>query len=137
METIELTRKELYDIVWSTTLSKLTEQYAYTNDGIKKICKQFEVPMPDGSYWSKLKFNKKFKKEKLNPVFNNVDKIVLAIREEGNPINIDNTPLTIRTKEIESDPKAPLIVPEKLTKPDILIQNTKSYHQSRKNKDFC
>ena len=136
METIELTRKELYDIVWSTTLSKLTEQYAYTNDGIKKICKQYEVPMPDGSYWSKLKFNKKFKKEKLNPVFNSVDKIILAIREEGNPINIDNTPLTIRTKEIESDPKAPLIVPEKLTKPDILIQNTKSYHQSRKNKDF-
>ena len=136
METIGLTRKELYDIVWSTTLSKLTQQYAYTNDGIKKICKQFEVPMPDGSYWSKLKFNKKFKKEKLNPVFGGVDKIVLTIRKEGNQINVDQTPLTIRTKEIESDPKAPLIVPEKLTKPDILIQNTKSYHQSRKNKDF-
>ncbi len=136
METIELTRKELYDIVWSTTLSKLTQQYAYTNDGIKKICKQYEVPMPDGSYWSKLKFNKKFKKEKLNPIFGGMDKIVLTIRKEGNPINVDQTPLTIRTKEIESDPKAPLIVPEKLTKPDILIQNTKSYHQSRKNKDF-
>lgn len=136
METIELTRKELYDIVWSTTLSKLTQEYAYSNDGIKKICKQFDIPMPDGSYWSKLKFNKKFKKEKLNPVFNSVDKIILAIREKGNPINIDNTPLTIRAKEIESDPIAPLIVPEKLTKPDILIQNTKSYHQSRKNKDF-
>ncbi|RKT00172.1 hypothetical protein [Flavobacterium sp. 123] len=136
METIELTRKELYDIVWSTTLSKLTQQYAYTNDGIKKLCKQYEVPMPDGSYWSKLKFNKKFKKEKLNPVFAVVDKIVLTIRKEGNQINVDQTPLTIRTKEIESDPKAPLIVPEKLTKPDILIQNTKSYHQSRKNKDF-
>jgi len=136
METIGLTRKELYDIVWSTTLSKLTQQYAYTNDGIKKICKQYEVPMPDGSYWSKLKFNKKFKKDKLNPVFGGVDKIVLTIRKEGNQINVDQTPLTIRTKEIESDPKAPLIVPEKLTKPDILIQNTKSYHQSRKNKDF-
>jgi hypothetical protein len=136
METIELTRKELYDIVWSTTLSKLTQQYAYTNDGIKKLCKQYEVPMPDGSYWSKLKFNKKFKKEKLNPVFGGVDKIVLTIREEGNQINVDQTPLTIRTKEIKSNPKAPLIVPEKLTKPDILIQNTKSYNQSRKNKDF-
>ena len=136
METIELTRKELYEIVWSTTLSKLTQKYAYTNDGIKKICKQFEIPMPDGSYWSKLKFNKKFKKEKLNPIFGGVDKIVLTIREEGNPINVDNTPLTIRTKEIENDPKAPLIVPEKLTKPDILIQNTKNYHLSRKNKDF-
>ena len=136
METIELTRKELYDIVWSTTLSKLTHQYAYTNDGIKKLCKQFEIPMPDGSYWSKLKFNKKYKKEKLNPIFSGVDKIVLTIREEGNAINVDQTPLNIRTKEIESDPKAPLIVLEKLTKPDILIQNTKNYHQSKKNKDF-
>jgi hypothetical protein len=63
METIKLTRKELYDIVWSTTLTKLTQQYAYTNEGIKKLCKQFEIPMPNGSYWLKLKFNKKIKKK--------------------------------------------------------------------------
>lgn len=136
METIELTRKELYDIVWSTTLSKLTQQYAYTNDGIKKICKQFEVPMPDGSYWSKLKFNKKFKKEKLNPVFGGVDKIVLTIREEGNTVNVDQTPLTIRTKEIENDPKAPLIVPDVITKPDILTIQTRDFWKAAKNNIF-
>ncbi|SHH07340.1 hypothetical protein SAMN05443549_11519 [Flavobacterium fluvii] len=131
METIELTRKELYDIVWSTTLSKLTHQYAYTNDGIKKLCKQFEIPMPDGSYWSKLKFNKKYKKEKLNPIFGGVDKIILTIREEGNPINVDQTPLTIRTKEIENDPNAPLIVPDEIKKPDILTIQTKQYWQGK------
>ncbi|MNX77425.1 hypothetical protein D3C86_1089660 [compost metagenome] len=58
MKTAELTRKELYDIVLSTRISKLTQQYALSNDGIKKICKQFEIPMPDGGYWMKLKFNK-------------------------------------------------------------------------------
>jgi len=131
METIEITRKELYDIVWSTTLSKLTQQYAYTNDGIKKICKQFEVPMPDGSYWSKLKFNKKFKKDKLNPVFGGIDKIVMTIREEGNTINVDQTPLTIRTKEIEIDPNAPLKVQEAITKPDILTIQTKDYWKGK------
>jgi hypothetical protein len=62
----------------------LTQQYAYTNEGVKKLCKQFEIPIPDASYWSKLKFNKKIKKEKLNPIFDAVDKIVLTIREEGN-----------------------------------------------------
>jgi hypothetical protein len=136
METIELTRKELYDIVWSTTLSKLTQQYAYTNDGIKKICKQFEIPMPDGSYWSKLKFNKKFKKEKLNPIFGGVDKIVLTIREEGNTVNVDQTPLTIRTKEIENDPDAPLIVPDVITKPDILTIQTRDFWKAAKNNIF-
>ncbi len=86
METIELTRKELYDIVWSTTLTKLTQQYAYTNEGIKKLCKHFEIPMPDGSYWSKLKLNKKIEKEKLNPLFGGANKIILIIREEGNQL---------------------------------------------------
>lgn len=52
METIEVTRKEL--IVWSTSLSKLTQQYALSNEGIKKLCKQFEIPMSDNG----LKFNK-------------------------------------------------------------------------------
>ena len=82
METIEVTRKELYDIVWSTSLSKLTQQYALSNEGIKKICKQFEIPMPDNGYWMKLKFNKVVKKPKFNPVFGGVDKIVLTIRKE-------------------------------------------------------
>lgn len=40
METIELPRKEFYDKVRSTTLPQLTH-YAFTNDGIKKVCKQF------------------------------------------------------------------------------------------------
>jgi len=131
MKTIELTRKELYDIVWSTTLTKLTQQYAYTNDGIKKLCKQFDIPMPDGSYWSKLKFNKKFKKEKLNPVYGGVDKFVFVIREEGNPVNVDQTPLTIRTKEIENDPNAPLIVPDEIANPDILTVQTKQYWKGK------
>ena len=132
METIKINRKELYDIVWSTPLSKLTQQYAISNEGIKKLCKQFEIPMPENSYWSKLKFNKPFNKIELNPIFDGEDKIALTLREEGNPINLDQTPLTIRTKQIKNDPKAPLTVPDKLTKPDILIQNTKDFFNKTK-----
>lgn len=136
METIEVTRKELYDLVWSTSLSKLTQQYALSNEGIKKLCKQFEIPIPDNGYWVKLKFNKAVKKPKFNYNFNGEDKITLTKREVGNLVNLDQTPQTIRTKEILSDPKAPLLVPDKLTKPDILIQNTKSEHENRKKKDY-
>ncbi|NEW79638.1 MAG: hypothetical protein GZ086_09515 [Gelidibacter sp.] len=136
METIELTRIQLYDLVWSTPLSKLTLKYALSNDGIKKICKQFDIPIPDRSYWSKLKFNKKVKIEKLNPVFGGEDKIILTLREEGNPINVDQTPLTIRTKEIQNDPKAPLIVPTKITKPDILTIQTQEYWKESKGNIF-
>lgn len=131
METIELSRKQLYDLVWSTPISKLTQQYAISNEGFKKICKKFEIPMPQNGFWLKLKYNKKVKIEKLNPIFGGIDKIVMTIREDGNTINVDQTPLTIRTKEIEKDPNAPLTVPETITKPDILTIQTKDYWKGK------
>lgn len=136
METIELNRKELYDIVWSKPISKLTLQYAISIDGLKKLCKQFDIPIPVTGYWMKLKHNKPVKKTKFNDIFGGVGKIILTIREEGNPVNLDQTPLTIRTKEIENDIKAPLIVPDKLTKPDILTIQTQEFWKAAKNNRF-
>ncbi len=45
---------------------------------------------------------------------------------------MDQTPLTIITKQIQNDPKAPFTVPEKLSNPDVLIQNTKELYSKRK-----
>ena len=133
METTKLTRKELYDLVWSTTISKILEQFALSNDGFKKICKKYEVPLPPNGYWLKLKHNKPFKKEILNLDFNGDNEIEFTIREEGSIINIDQSPLTILTKQILSDKNAPLKIPEKITKPDVLIAQTKD---SKNNYDF-
>ena len=135
MQTTKLTRKELYDLVWSTTISKILEQYAISNDGFKKICKKYEIPLPPNGYWLKLKHNKPFKKELLNVDFNGDNQIEFALREAGSIINIDQTPLTILTKQILSDKNAPLKVPEKLTKPDILTTQTKESN-SNNNYDF-
>lgn len=57
----------------------------------------------------------------------------MTIREEGNTVNVDQTPLTIRTKEIENDPDAPLIVPDVITKPDILTIQTQELWKAAKN----
>ncbi len=134
MATTELTRKELYNLVWSTSLSKLTQQYAISNDGIKKICKQFDIPIPDSGYWTKLKFNKPIEKEQMNINYVGEDKIILNIREEGNDINLDQSELTILTKQILNDKKAPLVVPQRMMKPDILTTRTKEYWD-RRHKD--
>jgi hypothetical protein len=136
METIELTRKQLFEIIWATPLSRLAKEYALSDNGFRKLCKRYDIPIPKNGYWSKLKFNKPIKKDKFNPIFGGVDKIILTTRESGSTINLDQTPLTIRTKEIENDPKAPLAVPDKLIKPDILIQNAKNIHENNKKNDF-
>jgi hypothetical protein len=131
MEKIELTRKQLFEIIWSTPISRLAKEYALSDNDIRKLCKRYDIPIPKNGYWSKLKFNKPVKKEKLNPIFGGVDEIVITIREEGNKLNVDQTPLTVRTKEIENDPKAPLTVPDEITKPDILTIQTKQYWKGK------
>lgn len=131
MGTIELTRKQLYEIIWSTPLSKLAKEYALSDNGFRKLCNRYDIPIPKNGYWSKLKFNKQVKKDKFNSIFDGVDKIILTIRETGSTINLDQTPLTIRTKEIENDPKAPLIVPDEIAKPDILTIQTKQYWKGK------
>jgi hypothetical protein len=55
---------------------------------------------------------------------------IVPHNQEGSTVNLDQTPLTIRTKEIENDPDAPLIVPDVITKPDILTIQTRM--ESRK-----
>ncbi len=127
METTTLTRKELYDLVWSTAISKILERFALSHDGFKKICKEHEIPLPSNGYWSKLKHNKPFIKESLNLDFTGSNEIEFTVRTNGSNVNIDQSPLTILTKQILSDKNAPLQVPEKLTKPDILITQTKDY----------
>ena len=78
----ELTRNELYDLVWSKPLTTLAKEYAYSDNGLRKICIKHNIPLPKSGYWSKIKFNKKVKKEKL-PKEDESIKIELYIRKEG------------------------------------------------------
>lgn len=135
MKTIEITKKQLYDLVWSTPISKLAEKYALSGEGIRALCNKHEIPIPKNGYWSKIKFNKPVIRIKLTTA-NNDNKIVLTLREEGSPVNLDQSPLTILTKQIQCDKKAPLTVPAKLSKPDILIQNTIAFFNKRKKERY-
>jgi len=38
-EIVILTRKELYDQVWSTPMTKLAKSYNLSDNGLRKICK--------------------------------------------------------------------------------------------------
>lgn len=48
-----LTRRELYDLVWSMPITKLAEQFGLSNVGLAKICDRHRVPTPPRGYWAK------------------------------------------------------------------------------------
>jgi len=49
-----LTRRELYDLVWSTPMSKLVVRYGISDVELKKTCVRHQVPTLPRGYWVKL-----------------------------------------------------------------------------------
>jgi len=59
MEQVTLTRKELYDLVWAEPLSRLAKRYKISDNGLRKICKRMNIPIPAMGHWQKIQYNKK------------------------------------------------------------------------------
>lgn len=110
-----LSRKELYDLVWSTPISQIIKEYPISMTAFKKVCIDNDIPLPKNGHWSKLKHNKKV--------------VIIPLPEsdkESNDISLSEkldglSELNLLIREIKNEKSLPLKVPEKLTKPDKLI----------------
>lgn len=51
---IELTREELYELVWAEPIMKLARQYGLSDRGLAKICDRMGIPVPGRGYWAKV-----------------------------------------------------------------------------------
>lgn len=54
METGVVTREELYDLVWSTPMTKVAEKFQVSGSYLARICTELRVPRPERGYWAKL-----------------------------------------------------------------------------------
>jgi len=128
MNEIKLTRKELYDLVWSEPLAVIAKKFGTTDYGLRKICKEFIIPLPKSGHWMKIQFGKPVIIEKFVENFEGPTDVSLSkIPSEENSITIaiESSPLQLLTKEIENDRNVSLVVPERLLKPDKLIESAK------------
>jgi hypothetical protein len=51
---IRLTRQQLYDLVWSEAMKRLSAQVGISDVAIAKTCRKVGVPIPERGYWNKL-----------------------------------------------------------------------------------
>jgi hypothetical protein len=61
----ELTREELYDLIWATPMTKLAKEFGLSGNGLKKKCLKHEIPRPPMGYWEKIKHGKPVRKPPL------------------------------------------------------------------------
>lgn len=49
----QLSRKKLYDLVWSEPMRNLSVRFGISDVALKKTCARAEIPTPDRGYWAK------------------------------------------------------------------------------------
>lgn len=132
-----VTREELYDLVWDNPLSKLAKQYNLSDNGLRKVCKKLEIPLPKNGYWQKIQYNKKVIKEKL-PLNNTVaSSITLKFRDNSvTLINGEENQLNQLTNELKAQLKDIAVFPEKRAKPNELIVAAKNDLKEKKPSSF-
>lgn len=62
---IKFERAVLYEEVWSTPLTKLGQKYGLSDNGIRKICKSMNIPLPKAGHWAKVAAGKVISKTPL------------------------------------------------------------------------
>ena len=130
----QISRKELYDLVWSKPLLQLAKEFGLSDNGLRKICKKYDIPLPKMGYWQKVQFGKKVEKEKLGNS-KNWTNIKITIREsEANDEEHHLTKVARTLKEIEQACSNLLPVPKTLSKPHPLVKEAKINLDSKKKK---
>jgi len=52
-----MTRAELYNLVWGQPLVDVTRRIGVSSAELRRICKEYEIPLPPKGYWAKRSWN--------------------------------------------------------------------------------
>ena len=72
---MKLTRKQIYDMMWTNGVGHTEKSLGLKQKELKKICEKFEIPRPSSGYWTSLKLGKQVEKTVL-PSNNNDSEII-------------------------------------------------------------
>jgi hypothetical protein len=115
-----ITRKELYEQVWTEPITKLSKRYGVSDVGLAKICSRNFIPRPPRGYWAKKQAGKDPGRNPLPQ--GNTDKI---IEIKAHPFKVcDSQMKEVAVKEIGSKEHDRIVVPETLRKPHPLVKQS-------------
>lgn len=134
MNKITLTRKELYDLVWSETMVSLSKKYKISDVGLRKICIRMKIPIPNRGYWAKIQAGLHVNKAKpLSSNFSGSPEVTLILRDGSENVQPETTLPQSLKKQIEAELNLPESFPTELVNPDQLIVSAR---RGLKNKDL-
>ena len=143
---MELTRKQIYDMLWTDGVGKTETALGLRRVELKAICDRFDIPRPSSGYWTSLKLGKPVNKTTLDSSNNdsaliNTNDYIIKKRAPKRLVELKshkNSSSKYPTKElpIENSNLNPIyIVPDILYAKDPLIFDTKAKLREKKFHD--
>jgi hypothetical protein len=62
---VRMTRRELFDRVWTDPVTAVAEEWGLSDRGLAKACSRLKVPTPPRGYWPKVRAGKRVRRPKL------------------------------------------------------------------------
>jgi hypothetical protein len=123
MEKIILTRKEIYDLVWSKPVAALLKKFDIKNSELRKILKEMNIPTPEMGHWQRIQYGKPVEIKLLPDDFLGRDNITMTLRNIDSPFN--KSPQKTLKGSIIKETNLPVKVSQMLSKPDPLISEAR------------
>jgi hypothetical protein len=142
MEKITFNRRQLYDLVWSSSMTTLSKKYRIPFHQIRNTCKRMDISPPEFGHWMKLQHNIPVDVKELPNEYTGENEVTFEINDESKGVNDKIISERSRLiKEIMSNPNLPLIVPLNHRNPDRLVVAAKEnlepkIHHYRGNDDL-
>lgn len=116
--TKSITREELYEEVWRTPMSKLSEAWGVSISRITNACIEMNVPRPDSNHWQLVPRGWKLKREVLPPSREDTPSRTVLLRDRFGasvdamlPTECTGSPETSRTKShLPKEPKSDSLI---------------------------
>lgn len=133
---MSLTRRQIYDLVWSKPMNKLAIELGLSDQGLAKACRRYDIPSPPLGYWQKLAHGKAVERPPLESARfdENVSvQVSPGVKMRPKPIEPEVTKASGSATEPQAEPTA-----EKIEKPHaILIKIRKAFDHSKKPGEFA
>lgn len=120
---INLSREELYELVWSQPMIRLSRQFGMSDKGLAKHCKKMRIPVPGVGYWKRVRHNIQSEIPPL-PVLHDPKLQRVRLRKEDTKTEKEGSIPEDDLITAEKLPENRILVPEKLSSPHALIKST-------------
>ncbi len=139
---IVLTRKELYERVWSTPMRRLAGEFGLSDVSLAKICRRHKIPCPTRGYWAKRRNGKKTYRRRLPKIDDeSLEQISMSVVDDPPKIPKGRPPLAVdpeiaRLIQQEKDPINKIKCAKSLDGADPYVLTTETYLADAKEDEY-